>query len=113
EWLSRTLDYIQVTVGHRIKAARINRASHRRKFAEEFRNEKRISGRARRARRLYLAEFPWSATVQQVSWLILRLTKQSPSRARFHRGLSSSSRNPSRCSGSFSLPIIPVTDWKL
>src|SRR5881397_3045263 len=35
-----------MTVGHRIEAAGINRASHLRKFAEELRNEKQI-GKAR------------------------------------------------------------------
>jgi hypothetical protein len=66
EQFSRTLDHIEVTVGHRVKAAWINCASHLRKFAEELGNEKRI-GRAHppsTPRRLYLAEFPWSATVQ-------------------------------------------------
>jgi hypothetical protein len=42
EQFSSTLDHIEVTIGDRIKTARINRASHRRKFAEELENEKGI-----------------------------------------------------------------------
>jgi hypothetical protein len=42
EQFSSALDHIKVTVCYRIKAARINRTSHVRKFAEELKNEKRI-----------------------------------------------------------------------
>jgi hypothetical protein len=38
EEFSRSFDHIQVAIGHRIKAAWINRASHLRKFAEEIIN---------------------------------------------------------------------------
>jgi hypothetical protein len=40
EQLSRSLDDIQVAVGHRIKATGVNCPSHLRKFAEECGNEK-------------------------------------------------------------------------
>jgi hypothetical protein len=42
EQFSSTLDHIEVTVCNRIEAARVNRTSHRQKFAEELENEKRI-----------------------------------------------------------------------
>jgi len=40
EQFSRSLDHIQVAIGHRIKAAGVNSPSHLRKFAEEWGNEK-------------------------------------------------------------------------
>jgi len=40
EQFSSTLDHIEMTIGDRIKAARVNRPSHLRKFAEESANEK-------------------------------------------------------------------------
>src|SRR5215470_11470859 len=49
EQFQRTSNDVQMTVGHRIKAAWINGPSHLRKFAEEFENEK-PNGWARRAR---------------------------------------------------------------
>jgi hypothetical protein len=40
EQFSSALDHIEVTVCHGIKAARVNCAAHRSKFAQEIENEK-------------------------------------------------------------------------
>jgi hypothetical protein len=45
EQFSSTLDHIEMTIRDRIKAARVNRPSHMRKFAEELENEKCIEAR--------------------------------------------------------------------
>jgi len=47
EQFSSTLDHIEMTIRDRIKAARVNRPSHLREFAEELENEKCIEARAR------------------------------------------------------------------